>query len=153
MKSLIVVASKSHGNTRRIADTMAQTLDAKVVTPDEASDADIDAAGLVGWGSGIYWMSFAPELRARVDRLAARDRGRAFVFSTSGLPETPLRRYTRTLSQSLADRGFDVVGPAFGCRGLDTMGPLALVGGLNKGAPTTNDLAAAQAFARRIRSS
>lgn len=150
MESIIVVTSKSHGNTRRIADAMAQTLDARVVKPDEVYDAELDAADLVGWGSGIYWMSFAPELRRRIERLDARPRGRAFVFSTSGLPETPVKRYTRTLSASLAGRGFVVVDDAFGCRGLDTMGPLALVGGVNKGSPSTNDLASAQAYARRL---
>ncbi|WP_420040893.1 flavodoxin domain-containing protein [Gordonia sp. MP11Mi] len=150
MDSLIVVESKSHGNTRRIAEAMAATLDARVVAPDEVYDAEIDAADLIGWGSGIYWMSFAPELRHRIERLDARARGRAFVFSTSGLPETPLRRYSRTLVASLAGRGFTVADDVFACRGLDTMGPLSLVGGVNKGAPTTNDLAAAQAFARRI---
>ena len=33
MKSLIVCASKSHGNTRRVADRMAEVLDAEVVSP------------------------------------------------------------------------------------------------------------------------
>ncbi|MCF8570226.1 flavodoxin [Gordonia sp. HY002] len=150
MNSLIVVASKSHGNTLRIAEAMAETLDATVVAPGDVSDSEIDAADLVGWGSGVYWMSFAPELTARIERLAVRDRGRAFVFSTSGLPETPLRRYSRALSRSLTGRGFEVLDPVFSCRGLDTMGPLGLVGGVNKGTPTTNDVAAAQAYARRI---
>jgi flavodoxin len=34
MKSLIICVSKSHGNTRRVADRMAEVLDAEVVNPE-----------------------------------------------------------------------------------------------------------------------
>lgn len=37
MKAVIVCASVSHGNTRRVADTMARVLGAKVVSPEEAA--------------------------------------------------------------------------------------------------------------------
>ena len=39
MRSLVVCVSISHGNTRRVADRMAEVLDAQVVEP-EAVDAD-----------------------------------------------------------------------------------------------------------------
>ena len=150
MTALIVCASKALGNTQRIAEEMAGVLDARVVTPEAVTDGEIEAADLVGWGSGIYWMSFARELVDRIDRLDSRPRGRSFVFATSGLPETPLRRYTRSLTGLLSERGFESAG-VYTCRGHDTMGPLALVGGLNRGSPTAADIAGAADFARGLR--
>ena len=43
MKSLIVCVSTSHGNTRRIADRMAEVLDAEVVEP-ESVDPETSAS-------------------------------------------------------------------------------------------------------------
>ena len=134
----------------RVAGAMASVLDAKVVSPETVTDSDIEQADLVGWGSGIYWMSFAPELVARVEALPECDRGRAFVFATSGMPETPLRRYTANMRDLLASRGFSVADEVFHCRGLDTMGPLGLIGGVNKGRPSETDLAAAREYARGL---
>ncbi|MEJ9077528.1 flavodoxin domain-containing protein [Gordonia malaquae] len=150
MTALIICTSKSNGSTMRVADELASVLGARVVSPETVTDSDIERADLVGWGSGIYWMSFAPELVARVEALSERDRGRAFVFATSGMPETPLRRYTANMRALLASRGFSVADDVFHCRGLDTMGPLGWIGGVNKGHPSETDLAAAREYARRL---
>ena len=62
MRSLVVCVSISHGNTRRVADRMAEVLAAQVVEP-EAVDADkIADYDLVGFGSGIYFMAVHPRL-------------------------------------------------------------------------------------------
>lgn len=148
--SLIVCSSKALGNTRRIADEIADVLNARVRTPDAVTDDDIASADLIGWGSGIYWMSFASELVSRIKALDDQPRGRAFVFATSGMAETPLRRYTVKLSRLLAQRQFTVADEVFHCRGLDTMGPLSVLGGLNKGRPSGDDLTAAREFAQRM---
>src|SRR5271166_4935193 len=124
MKSLIVCVSTSHGNTRRVADRMAEVLHADVVEP-EAVDADrLGEYDLVGFGSGIYFMRGAAEL--------------------------PLMGYRRPIQRRLVSKGFRVLG-SFSCRGFDTVGPLRLVGGLNKGRPNVRDLDLAAAFAARLR--
>ena len=150
MSALVICASKHHGNTRKVADRIGGVLGAPVLAPSEVTADQIDAADLVGLGSGVYWMSFDPALVRLVRGLAAKPRGTAFVYATSGLPETPLRRYTRSLADQLASAGFRVAPEVFHCRGLDTMGPFALVGGMNKGRPAATDLAAAEDFARRL---
>ncbi|GAA1084884.1 hypothetical protein GCM10009648_24710 [Tsukamurella spumae] len=82
--------------------------------------------------------------------LPVRPHGAAFVYATSGLPETPLRRYTRNLADLLGGRGFRVDPEVCHCRGWDTMGPFGLVGGMNRGRPSAADLAAAEDYARRL---
>lgn len=148
MSALVICASKHHGNTRKVADRIGGVLNAPVVAPGEVTADQIDDADLVGFGSGIYWMAFDPELVRLVHGLPAKPRGTAFVYATSGLPETPLRRYSRTLANLLIDAGFQLAPEVFHCRGLDSMGPFGLVGGVNKGRPSAADLANAEEFAR-----
>ncbi|MCX4501607.1 flavodoxin family protein [Streptomyces anulatus] len=149
MKAVIVCASVSHGNTRRVADSMAQVLGAKVVSPEQADLAGLVGADLVGFGSGVFYQRLHPRLIEFVKALPPR-RGRAFVFATSGLPELPLVPFTRPLVRLLEGKGFEVVGN-FSCRALDTMKPFTLVGGIQKQRPNDGDLAAARAFAAGLR--
>ncbi|UQX04801.1 flavodoxin family protein [Streptomyces sp. RerS4] len=148
MKAVIVCASVSHGNTRRVADSMAQVLGAKIVSPEHADLAELADADLVGFGSGVFYSRLHPRLTDFVKGLPT-GRGRAFVFATSGLPELPLSPFTRPLVQLLEGKGFEVDG-CFSCRAFDTWTPFRLVGGINKQRPNAGDLAAARAFAKRL---
>jgi flavodoxin len=58
--------------------------------------------------------------------------------------------FTEGLKVALSGKGFDLVG-SFTCRGLDTFGPLRLIGGINKGHPNDADLTRARAFAAGLR--
>ncbi|WDO10554.1 flavodoxin family protein [Streptomyces murinus] len=149
MRTVIVCASVSHGNTRRVADSMAQVLGARVVSPEQADPAELAAADLVAFGSGVFYGRLHPTLTSFV-RALPTGRGRAFVFATSGLPEIPLMSFTRPLVRLLEGKGFEVDG-SFSCRAFDTWTPFKLVGGINKQRPHTGDLAAARAFAGRLR--
>ncbi len=149
MKVVIVCVSVSHGNTERIAEVMAGVLGARVVSPEEVDLADLDSCDLVGFGSGIFGMDFHPRLSRFVRELPEKRRRKAFVFSTSGLPEPRFRRYTGRLSRLVGRKGFDVVG-TFSCRGFDTWLPFELVGGISKNRPGMADLGAARRFAEGL---
>lgn len=149
MKAVIVCVSVSHGNTRRVADTMAHVLDAKVVTPEEADLKELAGADLVGFGSGVFYSRLHPRLTDFAKALPPGE-GRAFVFATSGLPELPPAPFTRPLVRLLEGKGLRVEG-SFSCRAFDTWAPFKVVGGINKRRPNAGDLAAARAFAERLR--
>ncbi|MFJ6935660.1 flavodoxin family protein [Streptomyces sp. NPDC101132] len=148
MRTVIVCASVSHGNTRRVADCMAQVLGARVVSPEEADPAELAGADLVGFGSGVYYGRLHPRLIDLVKGLPS-GRGRAFVFATSGLPDGSAAPFTRPLVRILEGKGFAVDG-SFRCRGFDTWAIFKLVGGINKERPDARDLTAARAFAERL---
>jgi flavodoxin len=150
MKSLIVCVSKSHGNTRRVADRMAEVLDAEVVEPESLDSEKLREYDLVGFGSGIYYMGFDARLRNLIRRLPDVDGIRAFTFFTSGAREIPLLDYTAPARKQLAGKGFEVLG-SFACRGFDTVGPFGFIGGINRGRPNDHDLNRAAAFAERLR--
>lgn len=149
MRTVIVCVSVSHGNTRRVADSMAQVLDAKVVSLEQADLTELADADLVGFGSGVFYGRLHPRLTDFV-KVLPTGRGRAFVFATSGLPEIPLTSFTRPVVQLLEGKGFEV-DESFSCRAFDTWTPFKLVGGVNKQRPNAGDLAAARAFAGRLR--
>ncbi|MFI1768463.1 flavodoxin family protein [Streptomyces sp. NPDC020800] len=150
MKAMIVCVSVSHGNTQKVADVMGHVLEAPVVTPEQVDTAELSACDLVGFGSGIFSMSFHPGLRRFVRALPREQRRKAFVFATSGFPEPPFRPYTRPLTGLLEQKGFEVVG-SFSCRALDTWFPFKPVGGVRKGRPDAADLVAARTFAEGLR--
>jgi flavodoxin len=146
MKVSIACASSSHGNTLRVAEAMAAVLGATVLPAEAFGSVKIDDHDLIGFGSGIRYGRMYPEMRCLVDDLPPGASRRAFVFSTSGFG---VRFWNRDLVKHLQRKGFDVVGD-FACKGLDTMGFLALFGGTNKGRPGPEDLRAAEAFARSL---
>jgi len=154
MKSLIICASKSHGNTRRVADRMAEALDAEVVTPGSVDPEKLREYDLVGFGSGIYYMTVDPTLRDLIRQLPvvdpAVDQVRAFTFFTTGAREIPLLGYHKPIRKQLESKGFEVIG-SFTCRGWDTVGPFGFIGGINRGRPDDYDLDRAAAFAARLR--
>jgi flavodoxin len=150
MRSLIVCVSKSHGNTRRVADRMAEVLDAEVVEPESVDHETLGEYDLVGFGSGIYYMSVDARLPKLIRRLPHVHGIRAFTFFTSGAREIPLLDYNKPVRNQLAAKGFAVL-DSFSCRGFDTVGPFGLIGGINRGRPNDHDLERAAAFAARLR--
>lgn len=150
MKSLIVCVSKSHGNTRRVADRMAEVLGAEVLEPESVDPRQLREYDLVGFGSGIYYMAFDARIRKLIGRLPDVDGVRAFTFFTSGARQMPLMDYTKPIRVPLAAKGFEVL-DSFSCRGFDTVGPFGFIGGINRGRPGDHDLDRAAAFAERLR--
>lgn len=150
MKSLIVCVSKSHGNTRRVADRMAGVLDAQVVEPESVDPEKLCEYDLVGFGSGIYYMKFDSRVQNLIRRLPDVAGIRAFTFFTSGAREIPLLDYTKPIRKQLASKGFEAL-DSFSCRGFDTVGPFGFIGGINRGRPDDHDLERAAAFAERVR--
>ncbi|MGD1173188.1 flavodoxin family protein [Mycobacterium seoulense] len=151
MRSLIVCASRSHGNTRLVADRMAGVLDAEVVSPESVDPGTVGDYDLVGFGSGIYYMMTDARLRKLIRQLpATHHHTAAFTFFTSGAREIPLVGYHRPIREKLEEKGFEVIG-SFSCRGFDTVGPFGFIGGINRGRPDDHDLDRAAAFAARVR--
>lgn len=147
LRTAIICTSPHHGNTRRIAEAIAVTLGAPVLTPEAAADAELASYDLIGFGSGIYYGRHHHNLRRLIDLVPALPRA-AFLFSTAGLPWLSPLFHTR-LRRRLRRRGCRVVGE-FCCAGWDTVGPLALIGGLNRRRPDERDLKRAREFANSL---
>jgi len=147
MKTLIVYASVHHQNTEKVAKVMAEELGADLVPIGEAQPETLTAYDLIGFGSGIYGRKFHKTLRQFVEELPTVTGKQAFIFSTRGGAEG---HGHAALKDILVKRGFSITGD-FSCKGWDTVGPLKLFGGINKGRPNEDDLEGARAFARGLK--
>ncbi|RMI33418.1 flavodoxin family protein [Nocardia stercoris] len=149
-KAIIVCKSVSHGNTRKVAAVIGEVLGARVVDPADIQASDLTGYDLVGFGSGIFTGHFHQELREFVRSLPSGQAGAAFVFATSGFPDSGLTRFSRPLVKLVEEKGFRVIG-TFSCRAFDTFAPFAIAGGIRKGRPDATDLDAARTFATTLR--
>jgi len=154
VKSLVIVYSYHHGNTEKIAHTMANVLGAEVKTPQQVYPEKLRDYDLIGFGSGIYSATFDPAVLTLADRLSCAAGKKAFLFSTYGAPAFAVtRRFIEEnhaeIREKLQLKGYTVIGE-FGCAGWNTNSFLKYFGGLNKGRPDAGDLRNAEAFAREM---
>jgi flavodoxin len=154
VKSLVVVFSYHHGNTEKIAHTIAKVLGAEVKTPQQVYPEELRKYGLIGFGSGTYSATFDPSVLNLADRLSYAAGKKAFLFSTYGAPAfIANREFTEKNHQQIREKlqikGYTVIGE-FGCAGWNTNSFLKFFGGLNKGRPNAEDLKNAEAFAREM---
>jgi flavodoxin len=148
MKTLIICASIHHQNTQKIAEAMAEVLNAFVIKPEEVKIEELNQYDLIGFGSGIYLWKQHRALLKLADSLPEMNKN-CFLFSTSGDKNQDIAKWHKPLKDRLVKKGFKVLGD-FNCLGWDTIGPLKLFGGMNKGRPDEKDLENAKEFAKKM---
>lgn len=144
----VIFASVHHGNTRLLAETLAAELSAELFQADEVRNSCLDHYDLIGIGSGIYFGRHHESLRRMVESWSYLSQ-KVFIYSTAGLPFLRWCQHG-SLRRRLARKGRIVVGE-FCCRGWDTVGPLWLMGGINRKHPGVYDLQRAREFAARLK--
>jgi flavodoxin len=150
MRAVIVYKSLHHGNTKRVAEAMADTCGADLIRLGDRRIPDLRAYGLVGLGSGIYHSRHHPDLVAFAATARCAENTRAFVFSTAGVPSLA-RVWHRPLLAALGNRGIPIAGELC-LPGYDTYAIFGLVGGIQRGRPGERELARAREFARTMAS-
>lgn len=151
MKALIICISIHHQNTLKIAEVIAEVLEAKIVRPSEIKLEEINNYDLIGFGSGIYFGNYHKSLINLAKNLPTVKDKKAFIFSTSGQPESVFfNLFTKNFKKILEKKGFEILGQ-FNCRGFDTFGLLKFFGGLHQGRPDKKDLEEAKKFAQNLK--
>ena len=137
-------------NTRKIADAMSSALGAKVITPDEFNESDLQEYDLIGFGAGIdSGMHYKPMLDL-ADSLGNVVNRKSFIFSTSAVQgERKVKKDHSLLRSKLESKGFLVL-DEFSCKGFNTNLFLKYFGGMNKGRPDEKDLSNAVSFAANL---
>ncbi len=145
MKILIICVSIYQANTRKIAETMAETLDAIILEPEEVHVDTLKDYDLIGFGAGIYWGRFYKRLRNFIKELPVLEAKKAFLFSTCGHGEPPYKSSEKLLQK----KGYTTVGK-FSCLGYNTFFLSRFMGRLNKGRPDAEDHKRARKFAENL---
>lgn len=146
MNTAIVYYSKHHGNTKKLAEAIAQA-DSSVTLIDvtEQPEADLSAYERIGLASGIYFSSFAKQLISFAEAHLPEGR-EVFYLYTHGAPVGGFLKGIRAVAKAKNCREIGV----YHCKGFDTFGPLARIGGIAKGHPTEKEIAKAVRFYKEL---
>lgn len=153
MKTAIIYKSIHHGNTKKIAEVMANTLEADLFDLKDFNQDMIQEYDLIGFGSGIYFQEHHKKLLKFIDEMPVTMNKKVFIFSTRAafLPFRNPLKYHMNLKNKLLNKNFQVIGE-FSCRGLSTYYRVfRMIGGMNKGRPNERDLLNAKNFANEIK--
>jgi len=140
VKSLIVVASVHHGNTKKVVDAISNQFEVEVVDSTRIKEKDLSSYDLIGFASGVYGFNLHQSLInfASINLPAYKN---IFLITTSAMNKD----FSQSFMQAIENKKATVVGK-FSCRGYNTFGPFKLVGGTSKGHPNDKDLKNAIAF-------
>ena len=141
MKTVIVYYSKHHGNTKKLLDAIARTEDVTLLDVTENPSAHLSEFDRIGFASGIYFSAFAKQLIAFAEEHLPENKSVFYIY-THGAPKGNFLKEMR----SIADRKHCKELGEYRCQGYDTFGPFKLVGGIAKGHPTDEEIAAAVEF-------
>jgi len=158
MKSLIILFSYHHRNTEKIAKVFAGVLGSEIKLPQQLKPEELKDYDFIGFGSGIYDGKHHKSLLDFADSLPNSTKGKAFLFSTCGVPialsgkkfvENYRAKSHSALREKIQSKGYSIVGE-FNCVGFNTNSFLIRFGGINKGRPNAEDLKGAEEFAQNL---
>ena len=145
-KTAIVYYSQHHGNTKKVLDAIAG-YDNDVTLIDVTRKHEVDLTGYdrIGFASGIYFGKFAEQLHnfAKVNLPTGKD---VFFIAPAG---NPINHNFNYIVDATKEKHCNEIG-RYQCAGFDTFGPFKLVGGLQKGHPTEEELQAAVEFYKNL---
>ena len=158
-KSLIICQSIHHENTLKIAQVMAEVLNAAIKKPNEVKPETIKAYNLIGLGSGIYWGKHHQSILKMAEKFPEVKNLNVYIFSTTGVSNKGnfmhnvrygVSHFHAFLRRILNQKGTTII-DEFNCPGFDTAGPYKLIGGISKGHPDKYDFKKARQFAQKIK--
>ena len=141
MKTAIVYYSQHHGNTKKLLAAIAAQEEVTLIDVLENTDTDLTGFDRIGFASGIYFSSFAKQIIAFAKENLPEDKDVFYIY-THGAASGDFLKAMRQIAESKNCRELG----EYHCQGYDTFGPFKLVGGIAKGHPTEDELAAAVRF-------
>ena len=150
MKSIIILHSYHHNNTRKVAEIMGEVLKAKIESPLKMEVNDLKDYDFIGFGAGIDSGKHYKELLDFVDKLLPVENKKCFIFSTSAVQgQKKVAKDHSRVRDTLKSKGYIVVSE-FSCKGHNTNLFLKYIGGMNKNRPNEKDLQNAKDFALKL---
>lgn len=145
MKTALCYHSYHHGNTRKVAQAMAQEGNVDLIDVTTRQTVRLEDYDCIGLAGGIYGFEFSKAVVNFARQYLPEGKPVFFVYTYAGAKGTG----TRTIAQVAGEKGCPVLGE-FGCRGYCTFGPFGLVGGIGKGLPSAQDLEKGRDFYRQV---
>ena len=141
--TVIVYASKHHGNTKKLLEAIAEQEDVELLDIAENEQYDLSGYDRIGIASGIAYGKYYPQMLKFLENNLPYDKD-VFYIHTAG---DPRENHTDSAKKIAEEKNCRCLG-VFYCKGFDTFGPFKLVGGINKNRPNTEDMEQAVQFYR-----
>ena len=145
-KTAIAYYSKHQGNTKKLLDAIKKyDPEVKLIDVTEKHEADLTGYDRIGLASGIYYTKFAEQLLnfAKVNLPTGKN---VFFIATAG---NPMDMNFNSVAAVASSKHCNEIG-RFQCPGLDKFGPFKIVGGIQKGHPSEDELQQAVEFYKKI---
>lgn len=148
MKTAIIYYSKHHGNTEKLLEAIKQNAKDQIILIDinQVSHPNLESYDRIGYASGIYYSKFNKQLIEFAKNNTPQDKEVFFVY-TCGQKRSG---YTKAIQEALTGKNCKYLGE-YGCLGLNTFGPLKLIGGMCKGHPTNDEIQGAVEFYNNLK--
>ena len=140
-KVAIIYASTHHGNTKKLVEAISQKFATTLIDTTQHIHADLTDYDLIGFASGIDFGKFYDSVEQFLKDNLPKNKQVFFLYTCAIAKD----RFTKSV-RSEAQKHDAVILGEYGCRGFNTYGPWKLIGGMNKGHPTEDEIAGAVHF-------
>ena len=145
MKTAIAYYSKHHGNTKKLLDAISAAADVELIDVTAVKTVNLSGYDRIGFASGIYFGAFARQIQTFAAENLPEGK-QIFLIETCG---SSRKGYFSAMEKIAAGKSCRVIG-RYECLGFDTFGPFRLVGGLQKGHPTEDEIRKAVEFYQNL---
>jgi flavodoxin len=142
MNILIIYKSYHRMNTEKVAQAMAEVMNATLKKVEEVNPDDLAGYNLIGIGSGIYAGKYHRHVFKLIEKVPRLEKD-IFLFHTAGGPD---EKYDQPMKELLLSKGARIVGE-FRCPG--AAGFLGFTWA-NRGHPDEQDLERTRVFAKGL---
>ena len=140
-KAVIIYASTHHGSTRKLAEAIAKQYDVHLIDATKKQTADLSAYDLIGFASGIDFGKFYDPVEQFLSKNLPENKRVFFLYTCARVSN----RFTETIKTAARKKRAVILGE-YGCRGFNTYSPWKMIGGMNKGHPSAEELQGAVHF-------
>ena len=134
-KTIIIYESVHHKNTEKVVNYISKQLPIEVCKLQDTSNLDLKEFDLIILASGIYYNKLHKRILKWLESTDISNKEIGILY-TCGFRYMDVSKKT---SKYIVDKGGKYIGNCW-CRGFDTYGLLAKIGGIAKGHPNNQDL-------------
>ena len=145
MKTAIIYYSQHHGNTKKILDAVAKQGDVTLIDAYGNPDTYLSVYDLIGFASGIYYSKYHDSVLQFAKKNLPQGKKVFFIYTCA----VKSKKYLEAIKKITDSKDAQALG-SYSCPGFDTFGIFKLIGGIAKGRPNDNDIAAAVNFFNEI---
>ena len=134
-KTVIVYASKHHGNTFKLIKAISDKYEIAIIDATKETHIDPQEYDIIGFASGIDFGKFYLEIENFAREKLPLQKEVFFLYTCAMDREG----FTNSIKEIALEKDAVILG-TYGCRGYNTYGPWKLIGGMNKSHPTENEI-------------